>query len=68
MQVSNLEDLKELSAADFVKKELAVTDNFKLLLICFEPGQWSAAPLFTLLKDREKSWPLIKSMLSPAGS
>ncbi len=39
MQVINLEDLKEFSASDFIKKELAVTDNFKLLLICFEAGQ-----------------------------
>ncbi len=39
MQVTNLEDLKEFSNVDFIKKELLVTDNFKLLLICFEPGQ-----------------------------
>ncbi len=39
MQVINLEDLKEFSASDLIKKELAVTANFKLLLICFEAGQ-----------------------------
>lgn len=39
MQVTNLEELKEFSNVDFIKKELVVTDNFKLLLICFEPGQ-----------------------------
>lgn len=39
MQVINLEDLKKFSTAEFIKKELMVTDNFKLLLVCFEPGQ-----------------------------
>ena len=39
MQLTNLEDLIEFSATDFVKKELAVTNHFKLILICFEPGQ-----------------------------
>ena len=39
MPVINLEDLKEFSASGFIKKELAVTTHFKLLLICFEAGQ-----------------------------
>ncbi len=39
MQVLNLEELKEFNGAGFIKKELAITDNFMLLLICFEPGQ-----------------------------
>lgn len=39
MQHLDLNKLKEFAAASFVKKELLVTDNFKLLLICFEPGQ-----------------------------
>jgi quercetin dioxygenase-like cupin family protein len=39
MQHLDLDKLKEFAAAGFVKKELVVTDNFKLLLICFEPGQ-----------------------------
>jgi quercetin dioxygenase-like cupin family protein len=39
MQQLDLDQLKEFAVADFVKKELVVTDNFKLLLICFEPGQ-----------------------------
>ncbi|MFO7951821.1 MAG: hypothetical protein R6U91_03310, partial [Bacillota bacterium] len=39
VQVTNLEDLKEFSASDFIKKELAVAEHFKLLLITFEPGQ-----------------------------
>lgn len=39
MQILNLEKLKGFSDDSFIKKELAVTDNFKLLLICFEPGQ-----------------------------
>ncbi len=39
MQTLNLEDLKEFSVSEFIRKELVVTDNFKLLLICFEPGQ-----------------------------
>lgn len=39
MQHLNLDKLKEFDVEGFVKKELVVTDNFKLLLICFEPGQ-----------------------------
>ena len=39
MQAYNLEELKEFAASEFRKKELVVTDSFKLLLICFEPGQ-----------------------------
>ncbi len=39
MQHLDLNKLQEFAAAGFVKKELVVTDNFKLLLICFEPGQ-----------------------------
>ncbi len=39
MQVYNLEELKEFAPSEFRKKELVVTDSFKLLLICFEPGQ-----------------------------
>ena len=39
MQHLDLNKLQEFSAAGFVKKELVVTDFFKLLLICFEPGQ-----------------------------
>ena len=39
MQTYNLEELKEFSESDFRKKELIVTNSFKLLLICFEPGQ-----------------------------
>ena len=35
----DLNKLQEFAASGFVKKELVVTDNFKLLLICFEPGQ-----------------------------
>ncbi len=39
MKVYNLEELKEFAASEFRKKELVVTESFKLLLICFEPGQ-----------------------------
>jgi len=39
MQHLDLVKLKEFAATGLVKKELVVTDNFKLLLICFEPGQ-----------------------------
>jgi len=39
LQHLDLNKLQEFAAAGFVKKELVVTDNFKLLLICFEPGQ-----------------------------
>ncbi len=39
MQHLDLNKLKEFAATGLVKKELVVTDNFKLLLICFEPGQ-----------------------------
>jgi len=39
VQHLNLDKLKEFAEAGFVKKELVVTDNFKMLLICFEPGQ-----------------------------
>ena len=39
MQLLNLEELKEFAASEFIKKELAVTEHFKLLLVCFEPGQ-----------------------------
>lgn len=39
MQHLDVGKLKEFAVEDFVKKELVVTDNFKLLLICFEPGQ-----------------------------
>lgn len=39
MQVYNLEELKEFAVSEFRKKELVITDSFKLLLICFEPGQ-----------------------------
>ncbi len=39
MQTYNLEELKEFAVSEFSKKELVVTDSFKLLLICFEPGQ-----------------------------
>ncbi len=39
MQHLDLDKLKEFAAKGLVKKELVVTDNFKLLLICFEPGQ-----------------------------
>lgn len=39
MQVYNLEELKEFAVSEFRKKELVVTDSFKLLLICFKPGQ-----------------------------
>jgi quercetin dioxygenase-like cupin family protein len=39
MQQLDLNKLQEFAAAGFVKKELVVADNFKLLLICFEPGQ-----------------------------
>ncbi len=37
MQVYSLEELKEFAVSEFKKKELVVTDSFKLLLICFEP-------------------------------
>jgi quercetin dioxygenase-like cupin family protein len=39
MKHLDLTKLQEFAATGFVKKELVVTDNFKLLLICFEPGQ-----------------------------
>ncbi|MGM0652404.1 MAG: cupin domain-containing protein [Bacillota bacterium] len=39
MQVYNLEELKEFAVSEFRKKEIVVTDSFKLLLIYFEPGQ-----------------------------
>lgn len=39
MQYLDLKKLQEFATAGFVKKELVVADNFKLLLICFEPGQ-----------------------------
>ena len=39
MQHLDINKLQEFAAAGFVKKELVLTDNFKLLLICFEPGQ-----------------------------
>ena len=39
MQLLNLEELKEFAASEFIKKELAVAEHFKLLLVCFEPGQ-----------------------------
>lgn len=39
MELFNLEDLVEFNQHGPVKKELAVTANFKKLLICFEPGQ-----------------------------
>ncbi len=39
MQHLDLNKLQEFAAAGFVKNELVVTDNFKLLMICFEPGQ-----------------------------
>ena len=39
MQHLDLNKFKEFAAAGFVKKELVVTDNFKMLFICFEPGQ-----------------------------
>ncbi|MDW7730371.1 MAG: cupin domain-containing protein [Dethiobacteria bacterium] len=39
MQHLDLNKMQEFAAAGFVKKELVVSDNFKLLLICFEPGQ-----------------------------
>ncbi len=39
MKHFDLNKLQEFAATGFVKKELVVTDNFKLLLICFEPGQ-----------------------------
>ena len=39
MQHLDMNKLKEFSAAGFVKNELVVTDNIKLLMICFEPGQ-----------------------------
>ncbi len=39
MKHFDLNKLQEFAAAGLVKKELVVTDNFKLLLICFEPGQ-----------------------------
>ncbi len=39
MQHINLTETQEFNELSFVKKELLVTDNFKLLHICFEPGQ-----------------------------
>ncbi len=39
MKVYNLEELKEFAVSDFEKKELVVTESFKMLLICFEPNQ-----------------------------
>lgn len=39
MQHLDLDKLKEFTAAGYIKNELVVTDNFKLLMICFEPGQ-----------------------------
>jgi quercetin dioxygenase-like cupin family protein len=39
MQHLDLNKLQEFAVAGFVKNELVVTDNFKLLMICFEPGQ-----------------------------
>jgi quercetin dioxygenase-like cupin family protein len=39
MKHFDLNKLQEFAATGLVKKELVVTDNFKLLLICFEPGQ-----------------------------
>jgi hypothetical protein len=39
MKHLDLTKLQEFAAAGFVKKELVVTNNFKLLQICFEPGQ-----------------------------
>jgi quercetin dioxygenase-like cupin family protein len=39
MKLMDLEKIKEFAADGLVKKEMVVTENFKLLLICFEPGQ-----------------------------
>ncbi|MFO8191443.1 MAG: cupin domain-containing protein [Bacillota bacterium] len=39
MKLLNLVDLKEFDPQSHVKKELKVTENFKMLTICFEPGQ-----------------------------
>ncbi len=39
MQKLELAALKEFTADGFNKKEIIITNNFKLLLICFEPGQ-----------------------------
>ncbi|OPL10784.1 MAG: hypothetical protein AVO34_09780 [Firmicutes bacterium ML8_F2] len=39
MELLNPADLKEFSSQSHLKKELKVTENFKMLTICFEPGQ-----------------------------
>ncbi len=39
MKLLSLEELKVFTASEFIKKELTVTEHFKLLLVCFEPGQ-----------------------------
>jgi quercetin dioxygenase-like cupin family protein len=39
MQLLTLASLKKYSETAYLKQELAVTENCKVLLICFEPGQ-----------------------------
>lgn len=39
MKLLELDKLKNFSAAEFNKQEIVATDNCKMLLICFEPGQ-----------------------------
>jgi quercetin dioxygenase-like cupin family protein len=39
MQLLNLAQMQQFRALNFLKNELVETDNFKLLQICFEPGQ-----------------------------
>ncbi len=48
MELLNLEQLKDFSPAEHVKRELVVTDSFKMLLLCFEPGQ--AVPPCTMTR------------------
>jgi quercetin dioxygenase-like cupin family protein len=39
MQLLTLANLKKYSETGYLKQELAVTENCKVLLICFEPEQ-----------------------------
>lgn len=39
MQLLPLASLKKYSETGYLKQELAVTENSKVLLICFKPGQ-----------------------------
>jgi len=39
MQLLTLASLKKYSKNGYLKQELAITENCKVLLVCFEPGQ-----------------------------